>query len=171
MNAFIQKNKKLLKFYYVALRLSGWILLTLGVCSYGIIIFLARNLGAETFGAIAVNMPLNSLHLILFGILGLGIAQLIQYLFDSESKPGFVLRHGNKFLYIYVVIIFIAMAVRNVYAIKHLLYADISNAQFLFFATSITSVILFAAKALVIIGVAQFLKRLLPVIEEHKTLV
>ncbi len=171
MNAFIQKNKKLLKFYYTALRLSGWILLTLGVCSYAITIVLARNLGAKAFGATALNMPLRASHLILFGLLGLGIAQLIQYLFDSKSKPGFILRHGNKFLYIYVILTLIVMAMRNVYAIKYLLYADIANAQILFFSTSITSVVLFVAKALILIGMAQFLKRLIPIMEEHKTLV
>ena len=99
------------------------------------------------------------------------ITQLIQYLFDSKSKPGFILRHGNKFLYIYMILALIVMVMRNVYAIKYLLYADIANAQILFFSTSITSIVLFAAKALVLIGVAQFLKRLIPIIEEHKTLV
>ncbi len=83
MNTFIQKNKKLLKFYYIALRLSGWILLTLGVSSYAITFVLVKNLGPKAFAVTAINMPLRSSHLILFGILGLGIAQLIQYLFDS----------------------------------------------------------------------------------------
>lgn len=171
MNTFIQKNKKLLKFYYTSLRLSGWILLTLGVSSYAITIVLVRNLGTKAFGVTAVNMPLRSLHLILFGLLGLGIAQLIQYLFDSESKPGFILRHGSKFLYIYVALTLIVMIMRNIYTIILLHGNDIENAQILFFSTSITSIVLFAAKALIIIGVAQFLKRLIPIIEEHKSLV
>ena len=171
MNAFIQKNKKLLNFYYTALRLSGWILLTLGTCSYAIIIAIARNLGVEAVSVTAVNMPLKSLHLILFGLLGLGIAQLIQYISDPNSKPGFILRHGNKFLYVYVILTLIVMVMRNVYAVKYLTNVDVRNAQVLFFATSITSFVLFAAKALILIGVAQFLKRVMPIIQESKTLV
>lgn len=171
MNAFIQKNKKLLKFYYAALRLSGWILLTLGTCSYALIIVLSRTLGLEAFSATTVNMPLRSLHLILFGLLGLGIAQLIQYLFDSNSEPGFILRHGNKFIYIYVILTLISMVFRNVYAAQHLFDTHIKNAEFLYYTSSITSLVLFAAKALILIGTAQFLKRIMPIIQESKTLV
>lgn len=171
MSTFIQKNKKLLEFYYIALRLSGWILLTLGVCGSAIVIVIVRNLGVEAFSVTMINMPLRALHLILFGLLGLGIAQLIQYLYDPKSKAGFILRHGNKFLYLYVVALLIVMIIRNVRTIKYLSYADIEHGQLLFFSTSVTSVILFAAKALILIGVAQFLKRLLPIIEEHKSLV
>jgi len=171
MNTFIEKNRKFLKFYHVALRLSGWILLTLGLCSYGIAILIARNLGPTVLGVTALNMPLSSLDLILFGLLGLGIAQLIHYLFDCDCKPGFILRHGSKFLYAYVILILIMVAIRNIYTVKYLIDSDIKNSQSLFFATSITSIVLFAAKALILIGVAQFLKRIMPIIEEHKSLV
>ena len=171
MNTFIKKNEKFLKFYYIALRLSAWILLTLGISSFAITMILARNLGPSAFAVTAINMPLRSLHLILFGILGLGIAQLIKYLYNDTSKTGFILRHGSKFLYIYVALILVVMVMRNVFTMIHLRNADIKNAQMLFFSTSITSVVLFAAKALILIGISQFLKRIIPVIEESKTLV
>jgi len=171
MNAFIQKNKKLLKFYYIALRLSGWILLTLGVCSYAIIIVLGRTLRVEAIVATSINIRLGGSHLILFGLLGLGIAQLIKYLYDSKSKAGFILRHGNKFLYLYVIAILILMVIRNVYTIKYLSSIDIEHEQLLYCSTTITSIVLFAAKGLVLIGVGQFLRRILPIIEESRTLV
>lgn len=171
MNTFIKKNEKFLKFYYIALRLSGWILLTLGISSFAITIILTSYLGPEAFGVTAINMPLRSLHLILFGILGLGIAQLIKYLYIDTSKPGFVLRHGSKFLYIYVALILGVMVMRNVITITYLQSGDIKNAKILFLSTSITSLVLFAAKALILIGIGQFLKRIMPVIEESKTLV
>jgi len=168
---FIESNKKFLKFYYAALRLSGWILLTLGLCSYGITILIARNLGPTALGVTALNMPLKSLEFILFGLLGLGIAQLIRYLFDCDCKPGFILKHGSKLIYAYVILILIVMAIRNIYTIQYLIHSDIENSQSLFVVTSITSIVLFTAKALILIGMAQFLKRLLPVIQEYKTLV
>lgn len=171
MKTFIEKYKKLLKFYHIALRLSGWLLLILGICSYGIKLILVKNLGASTMGIMALNMPLGSFDFILFGLLGLGIAQLIRYLFDSECSPGCILRHGGTFLYAYVVLILIVMAIRFVFTMDYLRDSDIQNAQSLFFVTSVTSVVLFAAKALILIGVAQFLKRIMPIIEEYKSLV
>ncbi len=171
MNTFIEKNRTWLKFYHAALRLAGWLLLTLGVCSFGITMILVRNLGVEAFAVTAMNMPLRSSEFILFGLLGLGIAQLIRYLFDSDCQPGFILRHGGKFLYGYVVLILIYMTIRSVGTIQYLMNSDVENAQSLFFATSMTSVVLFAVKTLILIGAAQFLKRIMPVIDEHKSLV
>ena len=171
MNAFIQKNKKLLKFYYTALRLSGWSLLSLGVFSIPISLIFVRFLDPKSIGAISIMAPLRTSNLILFGILGLGIAQLIRYLSERKSKRGFLLRHVNKFLYIYVLLAFIVMVMGNVYAIKYMLYGDVVTSQPLFISTLITSFVLFAAKALILVGVAQFIKRLIPIIEEHKTLV
>ena len=171
MNEFIEKNKKLLKFYHAALRLSGWFLLTLGLCSYGIIIILARNLGSKAFGVAASNIPLKSLNLILFGLLGLGIAQLTRYLYDRNYKPGCILRHGDKFLYIYIILIFAVMLARNIFTVKYMADSNIENSNTLYFSTFIASVALFAAKALILIGLAQFLKRVMPVIEESRTLV
>jgi len=167
MNEFIEKNKTLLKFYYTALRLSGWILLTLAVCGYvGVFgINFVRKMG---FG----YGPIKSCsHLILLGILGLGIAQLIKYLYSEKPKPGFVLRNGNKFLYIYVILTFIVVVIKNVNYAKHLSSSNIENMTIILFSTLLTSVVLFAAKALILIGVGQFLKRLIPIIEEHKSLV
>ena len=171
MNTFIKKYRTLFKFYYIALRLSGWLLLTLGICSFGITMILVNNLELKAFAVTTINMPLRSSEFILFGFLGLGIAQLIRYLFDSDCKPGFILKHGNKFIYAYVILILIVMAIRNVGTIQYIMNSDIKNTQGLFWVTSITSIVLFAAKALILIGLAQFLKRILPVIEEHKSLV
>ena len=171
MNTFIEKNRTWLKFYHAALRLSGWLLLTLGVCSFGITMILSRNLEVEAFAVTAINMPLGSSEFILFGLLGLGIAQLIRYLFNPDCQPGFILRHGKKFLYGYVVLILIYMVVRSIITIQYLMNSDVENAQSLFLATSMASIILFAAKALILVGIGQFLKRIMPVIEEHKSLV
>jgi hypothetical protein len=171
MNTFIEKNKEFLKFYHAALRLSGWILLTLGLCGFGITILIAKNLGPAVLGVITLNTPLSSLDFILFGLLGLGIAQLIRYLFDCDYKPGFILRYGSKFLYAYVILILIVLVTRNIVTIEYLINSDIKNSRSLFFATSIASIVLFAAKALILIGVAQFLKRVMSIIEEYKSLV
>ncbi len=171
MNTFIENNKQFFKFYYAALRLSGWLLLILGFCSTGITMLLARMFRPEVFAIAVINMPLIPLDFILFGLLGLGIAQLIRYLFDSDLKPGIILLHGSKFLYAYVILILIMLAIRNIYTIKYMMDRDINNSQSLLVVTSIASIVLFAAKALILIGIAQFLKRITPIIEEHKSLI
>ena len=145
--------------------------MTLGLGSFGITMLILRNLGPEIFAVTTINMPLRSLEFILFGLLGLGIAQLIRYLFDSDCNPGFILKHGVKFLYAYMFLLLMVMVIRNIGTIQYLTNSDIKNTQGLFFTTSIASVVLFAAKALILIGLAEFLKRIMPVIEEHKSLV
>lgn len=171
MNQFIKDNKKFLKFYYAVLRLAGWILLMLGLCSYGITILIARNLGTSALGAVALNMPLRSLEFILFGLLGLGIAQLIRYLFDPEGDPGFILRNGHRFIYAYVVLILTVMVIKNIVTIQYLTRNTIENSLGIYTVTFASSIILFAAKALILIGLAHFLKRIIPVIQESKTLI
>ncbi len=171
MNSFIEKNKKFLKFYYAALRLSGWFLLTLGLGGYGITLLIVQNLGVKAMGIASLNMPISSLDFIFFGLLGLGIAQLIRYLFDENCKSGFILKHGAKFLYAYVILMFAIMALRILFTSGYMKSSDFQNAQSLFVVTSIASIILFAAKTLILIGLAQFLKRITPIIEEHKSLV
>ena len=171
MNEFIEKNKKLLKFYHTALQLSGWLYLILGLCGYGGIIILARTIGSKAFESTALNTSFRSSSLILFGLLGLGIAQLIRYLYDRNYKPGFILRHGSKFLYIYIILIFAFMVVRNIVTAKYMADANIQNSNTIYFSTLVASIVLFTAQALILIGVAQFLKRVMPIIEEHKSLV
>ena len=173
MNAFVQQHKTLLKFYHSALRLSGWILLIVGICNYPITMLLARTLDVHTFSLVSISLPLRMFPLILFGLLGLAIAQLIQYLVDSTSKPGLLVRHGSKFLCIYVVLMLIMVPISNFHIIRYISSVDIPNTQRLFFITMalVTSIILFATQALILLGAAQFLKRLLPIIEEHKSLV
>lgn len=170
MNAFIEQYKKLFKFYYTALRLSGWLLLILGFCSFIVTMILVRMLGAQAFAVTAINMPLKPSEFILFGLLGLGIAQLIRHLL-TDCKPGFILCHGCKLLYAYALLIFYFTVMRNICTIVYLRNSDAENAPSLFIVTSIASLVLCAAKALILIGLAQFLKRIMSVIEEHKTLV
>ena len=106
-------------------------LLVLGLCSYAVTFILARNFNVKALGAVAMNTPLN-LHVILFGILGLGIAQLIQYLYDDSLRPGFIIRHANKFICAYVIIILAVMVSRNVFTLRHLQSANVENAQILY---------------------------------------
>ncbi|MHC4951831.1 MAG: hypothetical protein ACYTEU_12740 [Planctomycetota bacterium] len=175
MNTFIEKNKKWLKFYHAALRLSGWIFLTLGIggfCIFTFTLLTVKNIGINKAGITSLfETSSHHLDFILFGLLGLGIAQLIRYLVDDECKSGFILRHSGKFLYAYVVVISLVMAIRIVFTLLYIMNSDGENKLGLLFGISITSIVLIGAKALILIGLAQFLERIMPVIEEHKSLV
>lgn len=88
MNTFIEKNKKFLKFYHVVLRLSGWFFLTSGLSGYVVTFIIIHNLGSEYVGSKYDKVVASaSLSFMLWGLLGLGIAQLIRYLFAPDCKP------------------------------------------------------------------------------------
>jgi len=172
MNSFIEKNKKLLKFYHAALRLSGWVLLTLGLGSGIFALLIVRNIGINKAGITSLfEISSQPLDFILLGLLGLGIAQLIRFLVDDECKLGFILRHGSKFLYAYIIVISLVTAIRIIFTIIYIMNSDGDDKLGLLFGISISSIVLIGAKALILIGLAQFLKRIIPVIEEHKSLV
>ena len=170
MNTFIQENRKLLKFYHIALLLAGWVLLILGVSYYPITIFLIGDSFFEAHPIFRLSMVGASFQLVAVGFLGFGIAQLIQFLFDRRPKPGFILRHGSKFLYIYLILALIRMAMTNALLMENWLGAGAGYATSTFWRF-VFSIVIFAAKALILVGVSQFLRRLTPIMEEHKSLI
>ena len=176
MNNFIEQHKKFLKFYHVALRLSGWILLTLGIGVSGFYTFLiVRNIGINKVGIISlVRILWFYLDFILLGLLGLGLAQLIRYLVDDKYKSGFILRHGDKILYAYTILFLIVSLIGFVFttnSIASVVHSVGEKPEDMVFVQLFISIVLFSAKALIIIGLAEFLKRIMPVIEEHKSLI
>ncbi|MHC4525690.1 MAG: hypothetical protein ACYSU8_09185 [Planctomycetota bacterium] len=64
MNAFIEKNMKLLKFFHAALRLSGWLSLALGLFSPIVLIVVAKNSDPQMMRDILLYSPLK--HLVIF---------------------------------------------------------------------------------------------------------
>ena len=98
MNTFIEKNKGLLKFYCVAARIIGWVLLIRAATETVSILS-----GYSSF-SIPFVMPITILIRILIGLVVLGVAQFIRYLLETEYKPGWILRHGEKILYLYAVL-------------------------------------------------------------------
>jgi hypothetical protein len=167
MNEFIEKNKSWLTFYCTTARIVGWAILILAA----IIAAIGILSGNFLFG----NLPQSRLIFIqpliftgvLPGVLILGIAQFIRYSFESRYKPGFLLRHGDKILYLYAFLLMAGVVW------QHLI---VSMMRIGFNFTSmipviLASLILTVPKVLILVGLAQVVKRILPVIEESKTLV
>jgi len=105
MNEFIEKNKGLLKFYCVAARIIGWYILLVAA-----IIIIAEILSGGRFIGAKGVYGLYMLEGLLFrymlpAFLALLVAQFIRYLYEVEHQTGWILRYGDKILYVYGVIV------------------------------------------------------------------
>ena len=167
MNEIIEKNKGLLKFYCTVIRIIGWCILLVAA-----IIITANILSGGRFIDAKGVYRLYMLEGLLFrymlpAFLALLVAQFIRYLYEVEHQPGWILRYGDKILYIYAVMVVLNAIWQHVYFV-FLQHGDLGISK-LFYV--FLTVLLTGAKALILLGFAQILRRILPVIEESKTLV
>ena len=168
MNEFIQKNKRLFKFYSSAAHFIGWSILLTTICII-IIELLSRGrfIGAEGF-----YMRFHLVGGILFRyllpvVLALLISQLIRYIIEPEYNYGWILRYGNNILCIYAVLVLLNAIWSHVYYFM-LSHSSYGPSMFLYV---LESVLLTLAKILILVGLGQILKRIVPIIEEHKSLI
>jgi hypothetical protein len=171
MNEFIEKNRRLLRFCCDALRSIGQVVLILGVlsvCAITTLVLFSKfgNWHApECFKMIIAMMPLGAFNIIFIGIGILGLAQFIRYLVERDYKPGWILRHGEMFFYLYALLTILSVV--WVYTIAP---SDFSPDMYSGVSV-ILVVISTAVKVLILVGLGQILRRLMPVIEESKSLV
>lgn len=157
MNTFIEKNKGLLKFYCVAARIIGWLfLITAGIWSISMLSghVLLRPASAP------FTEPIIIFTRIVVGLSMLGVAQFIRFLSETEYQPGWILRYIDKILYLYAAIHMVYFAYLFVYGAHNYPW------RYLFF-TGLPAL----AGPLIAVGLGNILKRIMPVIEESKTLV
>jgi hypothetical protein len=166
MNEFIRQNRKLLNFYCVAARVIGWVLVILSAMPSLLIPYIISGVFHEYPGGI---LPLlGALLEVLFGrlplgVIVLGVAQLIRYVSESEYQPGWLLRHGTGILYLFAALMITGPIIRYCFYIHGIKPVDSSSI--------VGHLLADVSKMLILIGLGQILKRILPVIEESKTLV
>ena len=164
MNEFIKKNRKLLKIYCITARIIGWtILVAVGVW----IALILAGLGGgnqDSKGFLLRSIPSFIFAYMLPGLITLGVAQFIRYLFEREYRPGWILRYGDKILYLYAAVQIVFDVLRHVHAVKVFTRAQV-------WPMAVLPMLFLAAKVLILVGLAQILRRVMPVIEESKTLV
>lgn len=170
MNTFIEQNKKLLLFYYWAARIGGWVFLAMAALTFfGKSVALASRLGDmdEFHRFCQHDVPWGMFSNVLpTGFLVLGVSQLIWYLLETEHKPRWILRHAHQLLYAYTAI-----------WIGYYCWAGAIDVQRHFNEPHdfpwrmILLAVFIVIKLLALIGVAEILRRMLPVIEESRTLV
>ncbi len=169
MNEFVEKNKSLLRSYYIITRIIGWMLLIVAL-----VIAVKSLSGFDVddqfdFYMIYRLFQALSLRYVLIVFILLGLAQFVRYLYESEYQPGLILRHGDKVLYLYALALIVNPILDYFYRMKiiGMTYAN-TNSLFLYLLIILLPAI---ARALIFLGMARVLKRMVPVIEESKTLV
>lgn len=165
MNEFIEKNRRLLHFYCVAARTIGWSLLIVAV----VVVFVKLFSGFPKYASYMWFHLCKqvTMSFVLLGIVLLGLSQFVRYLYENDYQPGWLLRHGNKVLYLYAVALIISPVLQ--YYFQMTLIKNASAVSLLLYFLS--AVLPAFAKGLIFIGIARVLHRIVPIIEESKTLV
>jgi hypothetical protein len=170
MNEFIKQNRRLLKCYCTAALIIGWLLIAGGFLWF-IPTLMSLNIDDLYKGADAILYAVSAMlfDFLLPGLIALGVMQFIRYLFEDTTKPGRILRNAHWFFYIYAVFLIMITYLKYFWNITW--YAEVIESE--------TSRLLFiqpfllptVAKVLILVGLGQIIRRIIPVIEESKTLV
>ncbi len=168
MNAFIEENQGLLKKCYICANVMGWFLVVLGSLSgAGNIIALGSRLSdwevfKEYFHS---SVPWGTINSLPIGLMALGIAEFIKFICDKDYQPGSILRNAEKLIYTYAVLFAVSVIIHFVTRFS---YWD-GWAEII--VRVLAHIIVGIGKTMLLIAVALILKRVMPVIEESRTLV
>jgi len=175
MNEFIEKNRGLLRLYYIAARFIGWVLIIGGGIWF--LLFVLCIL-AVSDAAGSLDWPYTNenflyassvfvFDFVFTGLLVLVVGQLIRYILETEYRPRWLLRCADKILYVYAVVV-IGQAISRYYILHASLMEKFGSGHLLLIQPQVVPL---TAKILIIVALGVILRRVMPVIEESKTLV
>jgi hypothetical protein len=181
MTQFIEKHRRLLQAYCLIAHILGWILLLGGV--FWVFCFMkclqtipsdkirTSEEAREVFD-VATYIGMSVFYdFIIPAFLTFAIGGLLDYLLRPMKKPPLVLRITDKLCYIYAAFL-ILKAISLNFWFERLTFTAIpeisEQAQILLVQPLLVTTL---AKILLLVGIGIILRRLLPVIEESKTLV
>lgn len=168
MNTFIEKNEKLLLTYRVVARIIGTLFLVSGcINGIGVSVMMLMKLDQyPNFAAFFCALPIRDINNIFAGLFALWCAKFIRFLSDADYKQDWLLRNADKLLYKYAVIVlgynFIAIVGIQGFGLEKIGHLIGSMIIFILFGWIWPTVF---------VGLGFILKRIIPVIEESKTLV
>jgi hypothetical protein len=168
MNTFIEENKGLLRTCYLAAIILGWLLLVLG-CLAAVghsLALISRMDNWEMFTEYYFrSVPWDVINGIPVGLLVLGIGQFIRYVYDNNYRPSWILRNVQKLIYTYAVLFGVSIIFSTFMALPYWdHWAEIT-------IRLLGAIIWGTGVILLLIGIALISKRIMPIIEESKTLV
>jgi len=165
---FLIDNRWLLRLCSEVARFCGLLaLLGTGVL-LALFVAVARMTG-ESVPAESRNQLVAMLPAIAFyGFFALVFAEFLSYLLAGAGEPKWILRHGSKVIYAYVLYviaatIYTALQTPNTAGLERIDFSRIFSLSLLIVST--------AVKVLIWIGIAITLQRVVPIIRESKTLV
>jgi len=164
LNNAIEKNKRFLRFCSHVAQFSGALLLLLGLISIALTVW-DYYMPGYGMGIVTV-ISRYTFRLIFPSLFLLGINQFIKSLIDSNFKPNWILKFSDKIIYLYVALLIINFIFFTIYQTE----TTVASSHF-YLTTWIPSAIFASVKALLWIAMAQVLRRIVPMIEESKTLV
>ena len=168
MNAFIEENKKMLKNYCLIARIIGWLFLLSG-CLNGIggsIVLFTKLDQFENFSSFFCSIPFRDLNNIAAGLFALWCSRFIRFLSDPDYKQDWLLRNAAKLLYYYaaVVLIYNFIAIVGMHGFSIEQTGAVIGRMIIF-------VLFGGIWSIAFVGLGFVLKRVMPVIEESRTLV
>ena len=167
MNEFLRRNKRLLSLYCKTAVILGWLLWLIAVIVC--IISVRQSLVADerwTRIYFLLGYPPILLTFVFMGVFAHGFAQFIRYVYESDYRVRWTLRHASQILYLYAVITVVNVILGQV---KLALMPECSFPMVI--SSLAIQLPLALTWALIFLGLAQLLRRLMPMIEESKTLV
>lgn len=174
MGSFVAENKKLLRFYWKAAYSFGWGLLFAGVLLFLIftIVLLVINDAAGEREWTGLN---KSVYLAIIGLLfnffipgliSLCISQMIRFILEAEYKGGWILRHGHWILYCSGIAVLAQLILATSFISKMPGHSAVTALM-----SSTFSIVPTLAKIMILFGLGEILRRVLPIIDESRTLV
>jgi fructose-specific phosphotransferase system IIC component len=180
MVQFIEKHRRLLQAYCLIARILGWLLILGGIFWLIAIVkdFQSNveniqvkadfwNIVLPCFGAYLASSFVYDFFTP--GILAFAIAGLLDYLLRPKTRPPLILGMMDKLCYLYVVILILKACIGYQWLVRFLVTPEMSESTRILLVQPLLGPTV--AKVLLLIGVGMILHRLLPVIEESKTLV
>jgi len=157
-----------LRFFCIALELIGWILIFLGIMWSIYSMCGGVRRASEHINEIPKILTVItwfSLDFAFIGLMAVILAHLTRYIFDRYFHKSLLLRCGDKILYLFAIFTVCWAIFRWFYFLKTI--EDLNWRRLLAEPLILPTV----AKVLILVCVGQILKRILPIIEEYKTLV
>jgi len=173
MVQFIEKHRRLLQAYCLIARILGWFLILGGVFWVFAIVKISEEQQDVNFilylgSSLASNFVYD---FVIPGFLAFAVAGLLDYLLRPEARPRLILRMTDKLCYIYAAFVIYQAFCINFWFV-HAKFPEITASSESAYILLVQPLLVpTVAKVLLLIGVGMILHRLLPIIEESKTLV
>lgn len=170
---FLTENRGLLRLCAGAARFCGlFALLGTGVLvAVMVVVIVSDARGLDAVEQSRAQLQSAIPHIVFYGFVALILAEFISYLLAEQGEPKWILRHGDKIIFAYVVY----ATVMSILAVAGLREVDreigtgasLRDAH-LWLAFAIVALIV---RMLIWIGIAIVLRKIVPIVRESKTLI